>query len=101
LSVEFRPQRLALGVVSNPLQFFLSGGAVAGHGYAGGAVVPMLPKTIVTMLNAFQVMLNSGRIPVVYGSFAVPAFKYRLGCQAELFVRVCRKFLLEWRLKIS
>ena len=77
-----------------PFDFILAGGAVAGHGNARGAVVAHVAENHGYDADGGpQVMRNPGCIPVVHGPFAVPAFKNRLGCQTELFVRVCRKFM--------
>ena len=74
--------------------FILTCASVAGHGDTGGAVVAHVAENHrYNADSSTQVMRNSGGVAVVNSPFAIPAFKNRLGCQTELFVRVCRKFM--------
>ena len=70
----------------------LTGGAVAGHGHTGGAVVAHIAENHGDDVDGrAQVVGDAGGRAIIDGPFAVPAFEDRLGGHFQLLERILWK----------
>ena len=84
---------LALGVGQVvPLDLRFAGGAISGHGHAGGAVISHISKNHGDNADrGSQIMGDPGGVPIINGPFPVPAPKDRFRAEPQLIIRIIRE----------